>query len=276
MKSKYNLMKIKAFCSDIDGTLLNSERDLSQRLKTIVNALPLELPIILASSRMPNAMRHLVTDLGKVNQPLIAYNGGFVLSGNGEVLDSVSIPLELVIKIIDLSKKTDIHVSLFQAENWYEEKDDYWSQKEIRNTKTSCIWLPASEVIELWSQDNYGAHKVMCMGDSQEISWLFGELHFEHSNELHLYRSNENYLEIAPKAISKATGLKKILEHSFDFGMESVIAFGDNYNDIDLLQSVGFGVAVENARPEVKAVAKEITLHNKEDGVAVMLEKLFL
>jgi Cof subfamily protein (haloacid dehalogenase superfamily) len=269
-------MKIKAFCSDIDGTLLNSERDLSQRLKAIVNAFPLEFPVILASSRMPNAMRHLVTDLGKENQPLIAYNGGFVLNGNGEVLDSVSIPLELVKKIIDLSKNTDIHVSLYQGENWYEEKDDYWSQREIRNTKTSCIWLPSSEVISLWSKDNSGAHKVMCMGDSQEISWLFGELHFEYSNDLHLYRSNENYLEIAPKAISKATGLKKILEHSFDFGMESVIAFGDNYNDIDLLQSVGFGVAVANARPEVKAVAKEITLHNKEDGVAVMLEKIFL
>lgn len=269
-------MKIKAFCSDVDGTLLNSERDLSPRLKAIIGKLQADFPVILASSRMPNAMRHLIKDLGKADQPLVSYNGGYVLSASGEVLDSVSIPLELVGKILSLTKNSEIHVSLYQGENWYEEKDDYWSQREIRNTKTSCIWMPAPEVINLWSKDNSGAHKVMCMGDSQEISWLFGELHFEHSKDLHLYRSNDNYLEIAPKSISKATGLKKILEHSFDFGMESVIAFGDNYNDIDLLQSVGLGVAVANARPEVKAVANEITLHNKEDGVAVTLEKLFL
>ena len=90
---------------------------------------------------------------------------------------------------------------------------------------------------------------------------------------MHLYRSSDTYLEIAPRAISKATGLKKILDH-YDFGMESVVAFGDNYNDIDLLQSVGWGVAVDNARMEVKAVANEITLPNKEDGVAAMLEKI--
>lgn len=65
-----------------------------------------------------------------------------------------------------------------------------------------------------------------------------------------------------------------ILNKYYDFGMGDVIAFGDNYNDIDLLQSVGWGVAVGNARPEVKAVAKEVTLHHKEDGVAAVLEKL--
>lgn len=267
-------MKIKAFCSDIDGTLLNAERELSPRLINAVAGLPEDFPIILASSRMPDAMRHLLHDMNRSPQPLICYNGGYVLSAAGEVLEDVSIPVDLVAKILQLTHKTDIHVSLYQGENWYEEKDDYWSQREVRNTKVNCTWLPGQDVVDLWSKNNCGAHKVMCMGESNEMAWLFGELHSEHSLDLHLYRSSETYLEIAPKAISKATGLKKILEHSYDFGMESVVAFGDNYNDIDLLQSVGWGVAVENARMEVKAVANEITHHNKKDGVAATLEKI--
>ncbi|WP_192347963.1 Cof-type HAD-IIB family hydrolase [Algoriphagus sp. Y33] len=266
-------MKIKAFCSDIDGTLLNSVRDLSPRLKAVVADLPADFPVILASSRMPNAMRHLLHDMHRFPQPLISYNGGYVLSGDGEVLEDVSIPVDLVAKILRLTHKTDIHVSLYQGENWYEEKDDYWSQREVRHTKVSYTWMAGQEVLNLWSKNNSGAHKVMCMGESQEIAWLFGELHSEHSLDMHLYRSSDTYLEIAPRAISKATGLKKILDH-YDFGMESVVAFGDNYNDIDLLQSVGWGVAVDNARMEVKAVANEITLPNKEDGVAAMLEKI--
>jgi Cof subfamily protein (haloacid dehalogenase superfamily) len=267
-------MEIKALCSDIDGTLLDSVRDLSPRLKAVVADLPVNFPVILASSRMPNAMRHLLHDMNRTPQPLISYNGGYVLSAKGEVLENVSIPVDLVSKILRLTHKTDIHVSLYQGENWYEEKDDYWSQREVRNTKVEYTRMAGQDVVELWSKDKSGAHKVMCMGESNEISWLFGELHFEHALDLHLYRSSDTYLEIAPKAISKATGLRKILENAHDFGMESVIAFGDNYNDIDLIQSVGWGVAVENARMEVKAVANEITHHNKEDGVAATLEKI--
>ena len=267
-------MNFKAFCSDIDGTLLSSMRDISPRLKSIVSQFPKEVPVILASSRMPDAMRHLVSDLGRPAQPLISYNGGFVLSAAGEVLEDVSIPVDLVAKILRITKGTDIHVSLFQGENWYEEKDDYWSQREVKHTKVNCTWMPAEGVLDLWSKGNSGAHKVMCMGDSNEMAWLFGELHLAHAGDLHLYRSSNTYLEIAPRAISKATGLRKILTHEFDFGMEEVIAFGDNYNDIDLIQSVGWGVAVGNARAEVKAVAKEVTLHHKEDGVAATLERI--
>ena len=267
-------MNFKAFCSDIDGTLLNSIRDLSPRIKSIIGQFPIQTPVILASSRMPDAMRHLVRDLGRSSQPLISYNGGFVLSSTGEVLEDVSIPIDLVAKILKITKGTDIHVSLYQGENWYEGKDDYWSQREVKHTKVNYTWMRAEDVLDLWSKGNSGAHKVMCMGDSNEIAWLFGELHFEHARDLHLYRSSESYLEIAPRSISKATGLRKILAHEYDFGIESVIAFGDNYNDIDLLQSVGWGVAVGNARAEVKAVAKEVTLHHKEDGVAATLERI--
>jgi hydroxymethylpyrimidine pyrophosphatase-like HAD family hydrolase len=83
-------------------------------------------------------------------------------------------------------------------------------------------------------------------------------------------------LEIAPKPISKATGLKTILDNGYNFGLDEVVAFGDGYNDIDLLQQVGWGVAVANAFSEVKAVANEVTKHHKEDGVASTLARIFL
>lgn len=268
-------MNFHAICSDIDGTLLNSERDLSPKLKSVISRLPADFPVILASSRMPAAMRHLLEDLNKPNQPLIAYNGGFVLGPSGEVLDSTSIPLPIVHAIFEQISRTSIHLSLYEGENWYEEKEDYWSKREITNTKVNPTWKETEAVLADWQRENKGAHKVMVMGESNEISWLFGELHERFGNDLHLYRSKDTYIEIAPPKISKATGLALILEQFYPFGMEHVAAFGDNYNDIDLLQKVGIGVAVANARPEVKAVAKYLTLHHKEDGVADFLEKNF-
>ncbi|MDN3205062.1 Cof-type HAD-IIB family hydrolase [Algoriphagus sediminis] len=268
-------MRYKALCSDIDGTLLNSERDLSDRLKKVIKRLPIDFPIILASSRMPKAMRHLLEDLDRVNNPLISYNGGFVQNAKGETLESTTIPLGLVDKIYQFVSKTNLHISLFYEDNWYEAKEDYWSKREIQNTKTEPIWMQTEDVLSLWSKKNNGAHKIMTMGDSQEISWLFGELHLLFSKELHLYRSKDTYIEIAPKSISKATALRKILNECYDFPIEEVIAFGDNYNDIDLLQAVGMGIAVANARPELKMIANDHTLHHKEDGVALSIEKYF-
>jgi len=269
-------MSFKAICSDIDGTLLNSERDLSPRLKAVVAAIPAEIPLILASARMPAAMRHLLHDLNRPTEALVAYNGGLVLGKKGQVLESVTIPLHWVEEVVGKTKNSQIHLSLFHAEDWFAPQEDYWSAREIQNTKVSPTWMATEEVISLWKTKNWGAHKIMCMGDSSEIRALYDYLLLHGSEALHLYRSKETYLEIAPKQISKATGVARILHESHPFGMDQVIAFGDGYNDIDLLEQVGWGVAVANAFPEVKAVANEITLHHKEDGVASTLERIFL
>ncbi|WP_297337268.1 Cof-type HAD-IIB family hydrolase [Algoriphagus sp.] len=268
-------MQFKAICTDIDGTLLNSDRDLSPRLKAIVKNIPKSIPLILASSRMPDAMRHLQQDLGRLQEPLICYNGGFVLDGNGQILDSTEIPFSILQSIYALCKGEEIHLSVFQGEQWYEEKEDYWSLREVKNTKVNPTWMALENLLQDWRKAQSGAHKIMCMGESNLIHWLFGELHLRFGDQLHLYRSKDTYIEIAPRKISKASALKLLLERNYDFGLDQVIAFGDNYNDIDLIQSVGWGVAVANGRPELKAVCKELALHHKEDGVAAVLEKYF-
>lgn len=269
-------MRFKAISSDIDGTLLNSERDLSPRLKAVVAAIPAEIPLILASARMPAAIRHLLLDLNRPAEALVAYNGGLVLDQKGQVLESVTIPLPWVEEVVRITKDTQIHLSLFHEEDWYAPQADYWSNREIQNTKVTPTWMATEEVVSLWTTKNWGAHKIMCMGESGEIRALYEYLLLHGSEALHLYRSKETYLEIAPKQISKATGLARILQASHPFGMDQVIAFGDGYNDIDLLEQVGWGVALENAFPEVKAVANEISKHHKEDGVANTLERIFL
>ena len=269
-------MRFKAICSDIDGTLLNSERSLSQNLISIVSSISPEIPFFLASARMPAAMRHLLQDLNRSKEPLIAYNGALVLDAEGKELESITIPLSLVQEIVHTALPEGLHLSLFHGENWYTPEEDHWASREIQNTKVQPTWESPLEVLENWSSSNLGAHKVMCMGDPEKIALLYQTLLQRLGTQLHLYRSKDTYLEIAPKPISKATGLKKILEQGYAIGLDEVVAFGDGYNDIDLLQQVGWGVAVENAFPEVKAVANEITKHHKEDGVASTLARIFL
>lgn len=272
-------MTIKAICTDIDGTLLNNDREISQRTIATINKLPKDFPVILASSRMPAAMRHLQETLDRVHNPLICYNGGFLIDyheGEMKVLDNVDIPLQLCETISRLTHNSSIHVSLYGHDEWYAPQMDNWTEREIRNTKVKPQIKSFNSVMDLWHQDEKGAHKVMCMGDAEEIDQLYRSLEKNFSDDLHLYRSKDTYIEIAPKKISKASALKLLLKSKYDIQMNEVMAFGDNYNDIDMLQEVGLGIAVGNARAEVIAIADEVTLASTEDGVAHMIEKYCL
>jgi Cof subfamily protein (haloacid dehalogenase superfamily) len=228
---------------------------------------------------MPAAMRHLQKEMDRLGSPMICYNGGYLIhDGESEkkILDDVSIHLDFCEKIIHLSKNSQIHISLYNGEEWFESKMDHWAEREIRNTKAEPIFRSSEEVFVNWKKENTGAHKVMCMGPVEEIDLLFREAEKSMNDHLHLYRSKDTYIEIAPKSISKASALNLLLKTNYDFGMENIMAFGDNYNDIEMVKQVGFGVAVANAKEEVKAVADEITASHKEDGVAIMIEKYLL
>jgi Cof subfamily protein (haloacid dehalogenase superfamily) len=274
-------MKIRAICTDIDGTLLDSNRQISARTKNAFSKLPVDFPIILASSRMPAAMTHLLDELDRPNNPLICYNGGYVLGihasqNTHKPINSVSIPLDDCATILDMAKGFSIHVSLYSADEWYAPQMDKWTRKEEQATKVPTVISSGNKVFEKWKTAGWGAHKVMCMGDAHEIEQLFNSLWKAFGSSLHLYRSKDTYIEIAPKSISKASALALVLNSNFDITLSEVMAFGDNYNDVDLISAVGMGIAVENARDEVKAVANEITAKNTADGVAIAIEKFLL
>ncbi|MHA6249582.1 Cof-type HAD-IIB family hydrolase [Pontibacter sp. CAU 1760] len=274
-------MNIKAICSDIDGTLLDSNRQLSGKTIRAVKSLANEIPFILASSRMPSAMRHLQAELDILHQPMICFNGGYVLLYNeGEdspaVVDSVQIPASVCTEILKLSHGTSIHVSLYTEDNWYAPQVDAWTEKEQRVTKVTPEITALDQILQGWHLSEGGAHKVMCMGSEAEIAEMAAALEARFSSDIFIYRSKSTYLELAPRTISKATALELLLKSNFGIQMEETMAFGDNYNDIDMLKAVGKGIAVENAREEVKAVADEITRRSTEDGVAIAIEKHIL
>lgn len=270
---------IRAICTDIDGTLLNRDRQLSIATIETISRIGQRIPVILASSRMPSAMTHLQKELGILDHPMIAYNGGYVLrySSNGldrpEVFSSTEIPLAICKEILKTGSITSLHFSLYQDDEWYAPRDDEWSQREARITKVLPRIMDANEVFKLWEHGNRGAHKIMVMGNSSEISMLESELTRRFSTQIHVYHSRDTYLELAPKAISKASGLELIMRKIYNGTLEEVLAFGDNYNDIEMLQQVGWGIAVDNARHEVKEVSKDVTEASIHDGVALAIRK---
>jgi len=267
-------MTYKLICSDIDGTLLDKNRELSQMtIQEIQRVSP--IPFVLISSRMPKAMRHLQNRLGNTSAPIIAYNGGLVLHNN-RILHSAFIDNAVLEAVIFLCEKTAIHLSLYSEDEWFVPEMDFWANRESENTKVIPIVKSSKSVLSQWKNEGKGAHKMMCMGDEAEIDVLYKTLENSFSNEIMLYRSKPTYIEISHHSVSKKTAIDVLLKNCYPtFSMKNIVAFGDNYNDIEMLKAVGLGVAVANAIKEVLQIADKITDTNKNDGVAKTIKELF-
>lgn len=264
----------KIIFSDIDGTLLNADRDLSEyTVETIKKLSETNIPFILISSRMPAAMRHLQSKMDIEHLPIISYNGGLILV-NGKPVSSTEIPINILNELDNFNKDHDVHLSLFHNDEWYVPRDDFWTRREINNTKVQPSFESNKAVIKRWQTEEKGAHKIMAMGEEEQIDGIRDFLINTFPDELHLYRSKPSYLEIAPRAISKLTAVQHLLENHFRFPLSQTMAFGDNYNDIEMLRGVGMGIAVGNAKPEVLEIAHMVTTSGKEDGVAKSINEI--
>ncbi|MFK5880211.1 MAG: HAD family hydrolase [Flavobacteriaceae bacterium] len=265
-------MKIKLICSDIDGTLLNKDRELSiKTISEIKNLAP--TPFILISSRMPKAMLHLQKELDIEHLPMIAYNGGLILANN-KIISSTEISSVTSKLLANFCLDTDLHFSLYHNDEWFVPALDYWAKREANNTKVTPAFQNIKTTLTNWKEENKGPHKIMVMGDADEIDSLVKYIDANLAGEIISYRSKDTYLEISHRYISKKTAIKTLIESQYpDVAFENILAFGDNYNDLEMLKSVGIGVAVANAKPEVLSIADATTDTNKEDGVANYLEK---
>ncbi|MFD0976218.1 Cof-type HAD-IIB family hydrolase [Salinimicrobium gaetbulicola] len=267
-------MNYKIVFSDIDGTLLNKDRKLSDLTKKVIRELNSQIPVILISSRMPQAMRHLQEQLHISHQPLICYNGGLILVDN-KTVSSTEIPLEIVEELNTFNSSLECHLSLYHNEEWYVPQMDKWALREENNTEVTPTVLSNDKVIEKWKGEEKSAHKIMCMGEETHIDQIVDFLSANFQDKLHLYRSKLTYLEVASRKVSKLTAINQLLKEHFHYDIKEAIAFGDNFNDYEMLQAAGLGIAVGNAKPEILEIANEITHHGKEDGVAKSLQKLF-
>ncbi|MEN8815291.1 MAG: HAD family hydrolase [Nonlabens sp.] len=263
---------IKLFASDIDGTLLDKHRFISNYTRDVLEGL--SIPKILISARMPKAMYYLQETLNILGSPIVCYNGALVLH-NSEVLYELSIPFDELKKLVEIGEEFNLHVACYRNDEWFVPVMDQWALREENNTRVTPTVQNISKTLDYFdaTSDKGGAHKVMFMGDENAMNLAFAKAEQLLNSKIHLYRSKNTYTEITPKGTSKEVALRKLLSLRFpEINMENVVAFGDNYNDTEMLAVVGYGVAVENGREVVKNAARFITAHHKEDGVAKWLK----
>lgn len=267
-------MKYKIVFSDIDGTVITDEHKvLPSTAKAVHQLAEINVPFVLVSARMPQAMRTVSVQM-KTNIPLISYGGAYILKADGTVLHDERINAADA-KAVIAELKEQWHdkavVNYYAADEWYvEDKNDPAVQREEH-----IVDVQAKQAqFDVLLQKGIMPNKILCMSEPPVCEKLEQELK-EKFPQLQIVRSSPILLEIMNKSVSKSAGIKILLNH-LGLSCEQAIAFGDNYNDVDMLQMAGLGVAMANAPQAVKNAADAVTDSNNDGGIYNYLAKLNL
>lgn len=261
---------------DLDGTLTNSEKNITPRtFDALMKAQREGVRLVLASGRPTFGIAALA------NQLQLADYGGYVLSYNGgriidwcekTVIFSQVVDQKLVPILYDFAEKTQLPIVTYLPEAILASKNEgeYLAEEARINGMPIVV---AQNFVEEAMQIEGGSTKFLIPGEPELLIQLESEMKAALSEQMEVFRSAPFFLELPPKGIDKAQSLQRLLTH---LGLErdSLMAFGDGFNDLSMIQFAGQGVAMANAVEEVKSIADFVTTSNEEDGIAHALEQL--
>ena len=253
-------MKYKAIALDLDGTLTNSQKKVSEKNKEVISkAIEEGIKVILASGRPLFGITPVadILELEKKGGYILAYNGGNIVDCmTGELIYSRFIPQECVHDITYYKDKV-----LSQSD-----EDEYVKKEAF------CNGADIKKVESLEQFVDYPVAKYIIVGEHNKLLPVEKVLKEKHGNLLDIFFSEDYFLEVVPKGVAKDKSLEALLD-KIGIKREELIACGDGMNDLPMIEYAGLGVAMENAYPKVKESADVIAPSNDDDGVAYIMEK---
>ncbi|MGL5152424.1 MAG: Cof-type HAD-IIB family hydrolase [Cetobacterium sp.] len=261
---------MKAVALDLDGTLLNSQKEISQENRDVLKQLSSNGVEILIVTGRPYPMTKKIAQSLDFPVSVICYNGARVMNlKTDEIIFERVLEEKEVLKIIEFSREKKKDLNLFQDDIWYVEDLESYGTKYYKNNSKLEPILKSFD-----SFTNFKMIKSIIIDENHILEEIEKELRDRLGDAVYFTYSQDKYLEILNKEVNKGATLKNVLRKK-GIEMSECIAFGDAHNDLEMLQSVGIGVAMGNAHEVLKNKVKNITDTNDEDGVAKFLKKIF-
>lgn len=266
-------MTIKLVALDLDDTLLDPGLKISDDcIRSIQEVRKRGVMITISTGRMyPSALPY-ASQLG-IDVPLITYQGACVKNSvSEEVLYFKPVPAELAHEVIHFFQSSGVHCHTYMEdrlvmESLTEEGKFYSRLAGVEVTLVDNL---------LESLAANAALKIMAISNQEsKLLEMENQLKSKYGDELHITRSKPHFLEVMHPEADKAKALEVVAAH-YQINRQDVMAIGDSYNDLEMIQWAGVGVAMGNAFQPVKDAADFITATNEEHGVAEALRRFIL
>ncbi|RDI47793.1 Cof-type HAD-IIB family hydrolase [Falsibacillus pallidus] len=258
-------------CLDLDGTLLTDDKHITERTKsTIKKAKAAGHEVIISTGRPFRSSEPYYKEL-ELESPIVNFNGAFIhhpLDKDWGVHHS-PLDIEIAKEIVDTCQKYNIHNIIAEV------MDDVYFH--FHNDKLMDIFGMGNPEITVGDLRQYlekSPTSLLIHAEESHVEEIRSHLSSIHAEVVDHRRwaAPWHVIEIVRNGVHKAVGVKKIAEY-YQIPQSRIIAFGDEDNDLEMLEFAGVGVAMGNGIDSVKSTAGNVTLSNEEDGVAVFLEE---
>jgi len=248
---------------DVDGTLVDEEKNIPADTKEAVAALLRSgVDVALATGRAPYHLRRYAEQLGI--RSYVACNGSYAVH-NGRVVYDKPMNPDTLRKLARMTDAAGHPIVYFGKANCYASSDE-WHPDLIRTFSRLKLEFPGGTYSPMNKEDIY---EIMLFCPETDVP-LYASM-----TDLQFFRGDAYYVDVCAAGETKAKGVRQMISR-LGIAPEEIVAFGDGFNDIEMLTFAGVGVAMGNAHPTVQASADLVTSKADEGGIVHALRLLQL
>lgn len=263
-------VKVQAIAFDLDDTLLRDDRAISDyTCRVLRKAADRGIIVIPASGRTGRSMHGFVERIGCA-ACFVCANGAEVRDSEGRVMMQELLSVEVAREAAAFAQRHGCYAQVYDEDRFYYSRQDHYADEYAASSS-----LPGTFVGDLTAFITRPTPKLLMMDDPARIAVMLREAGEQLTGRAAVTCSKPYFLEINPVRATKGNALQWCAAH-FGFSMENLLAFGDSLNDLSMLTAAGRGVAMANAREDVKALIPARCLSNEQDGVADYIDKYVL
>ena len=263
-------MDYRLLAADMDGTLLNDDYAMSQATRAAIVKWKETGRYFVPSTGRPLCAMGGMMALFEKDMPFIVYNGAMaVMHRSKEVLFSITIAPALVPEIIKLGEERALPIAIWSQERLYANKDCEAIRSYQEATNLSAKIIKGEQ--EIYKLAEQGVTKILWMDHPEGVMRHQADMQAHFAGRINCHATRPELFEFVDPSASKALALEKI-GRLLGVSREEMVAVGDGYNDLSMLNYAGFSIAMGNAPEDIQKQCDHVTLNNNDDGVALWIE----